>query len=352
MDDALATVDIDAFHALALQHDVLPIVAERLAGPDVPAGLRERAIRDATHAAVVDLAREVELRRFLSEISAICVAPILMKGSHLAYSHYARSDLRSRADSDILIPAATRSIVHDLLTRGLGYTVSNKVSGEVVLTQKTYLRHKNGALLHALDVHWKVASPPVFANVLSYEELAGSAVPLPRLAPSARGPSDVHALLLACIHRVAHHDNDLNLKWLYDIHLLASSLNEAGWDAFSRFAVDRRVASVCGHGLRRSQQCFGTPLPEWVWTDSCFADLNDREVSAAYLRPRKQIAIVWDDLRILTSWRERLRLLRDHAFPSPEYMRQIYAPRSAAPLPLLYALRIVRGAGKWLSLTH
>ena len=39
--------------------------------------------------------------------------------------------------------------------------------------------------------------------------------------------------------------------------------------------------------------------------------------------------------------------MREHLFPSSAYMRQVYAPSSRLPLPVLYALRIVRGMWGW-----
>jgi hypothetical protein len=346
--DALVGVDSDAFHRAATDHDVLPLAAERLAGLQIPETLRARCSEDSAQAAAADLAREVELRRFLREIETTHIVPLLLKGSHLAYSHYPRSDLRPRADSDLLIPTDARTSVHSILTERLGYVASSKVSGEMTLTQKTYLRYDGEALVHAFDVHWRVASPPVFANLLSYGELAQASVPLPRLATNARGPSNVHALLLACVHRVAHHDDDLNLKWLYDIHLIAQAMPAAEWDQLRQLASEREVAAVCVHSLRLATRYFETPMPSWVRTD---VSPTRSERSAAYLRPRRKIAVVFDDLRALASWRDRARLVREHMFPAEAYMRQHYAPGSTAPLPVLYGLRLVRGVRKWLSLT-
>ena len=38
-------------------------------------------------------------------------------------------------------------------------------------------------------------------------------------------PAPAHALLLAVIHLAAHHARQVRLIWLYDLHLLASTLN-------------------------------------------------------------------------------------------------------------------------------
>ena len=67
-------------------------------------------------------------------------------------------------------------------------------------------------------------------------ELLARALPLPALGPHARGPGDVDALLIACMHRATHrhnpytvngedhHDPD-RLIWLTDIDLLARRLS-------------------------------------------------------------------------------------------------------------------------------
>ena len=56
-----------------------------------------------------------------------------------------------------------------------------------------------------------------------------------------------------------------------------------------------------------------------------------------------------DDLRALPRWTDRLQLMREHLFPAAVYMREVYAPGSQRPLPVLYVQRALRGLVKWLS---
>lgn len=345
----LAGADLQPFMDRAHAHDVMALVADQLSAQvDVPDEMRACLADEANRAVAADLVREVELRRFLHEVSKRDIGVLVVKGSHLAYSHYARPDLRARIDSDVLIPPGARGVVHDILIRELGYSVSSKVSGELMQTQKLYAKYGYDAdtPVHILDVHWRLASPQVFANVLTYDEVASSAVGLPRLAPGARGPSDVHALLIACMHRVAHHPDEFSLKWLYDVHLIASRLSEDAWRQFVGLAIERRVAAVSWHSLMQSERWFRTSIPEFARADTRFT-APPEELSARYLAPRHQAAALLDDLRALSTWRERTRLVREHLFPSEQYMRQMYAPGSSAPLPALYVLRLVRGFKKW-----
>ena len=347
----LAAYDPQTLYDEASQHDVVPLIADRLAQlEEVPAPLRALLHEEARRSVVMDMAREGELKRLLAALDGGGLGTILIKGSHLAYSHYPRPDLRSRIDTDVLIPIGAREATDDLLTHRLGYVASVKVSGDLTATQKLYVTYKDGVPVHALDVHWRLSSPQVFANVLSYDELAASAVALPRIGPTARGPSDVHALLIACVHRVAHHLDAVRFKWLYDIHLIASRFTQAQWDEFASLAVERRVAMVCQRSLERTRSWFRTAIPSRLWSDPGFSDARDRELSAAYLEPRAQLSMVLDDLRALPTWRDRARLAGEHVFPSATYMRTMYAPNSVAPLPILYAVRFFRGAKKWVGL--
>lgn len=345
---AISQWDPQSLYGAACEHDVLPLVADRLGRLQAATTPPWRVFHeDASRAVVMDMARELELQRLLKGLEAGGVETVLMKGSHLAYSHYLRPDLRSRIDTDLLVPPAARQVVDDLLTRRLGYVASVNVSGDLTATQKLYATYTHGVPIHVLDVHWRLSSPQVFAHVLSFDELAASAVPLPRLGPTARGPSDVHALLIACVHRVAHHLDVVRFKWLFDIHLIASRFTDAQWDAFVSLAVERKVAMVCRRSLERTVAWFHTPVPSFLWSDARFSVGDEREVSAGYLEPRPQIRLVLDDLRALRTWRDRTRLAREHILPSAEYMRTTYAPRSPAPLVVLYAIRLFRGAIKW-----
>ena len=346
----MASFGPEAIHAAACEHDVVPLIADRLASDArLPAPLRARFLDEAHNAVVRDLAVESELRRIHAAFAVRAVPLLLVKGSHLAYSHYARPDLRARIDSDLLIARAQRDHADEVLTRELGYVANSKLSGELTATQKLYVRSENDAVVHLVDLHWRLASPQVFAHVLSFEEIYTDSVPLPALGPTARGPSDVHALLIACMHRVAHHHDEADrFKWLFDIHLLASRLNGAAWDAFTTLVIARQVAAVCVDSLERSARWFHTVVPSRFRDDPGLSAVAEKERTAGYLRARPLARAVLDDLRALPGWRERANLMREHVLPAPDYMRKVYAPSSRLPLPLLYLVRLGRGVSKWL----
>jgi hypothetical protein len=175
-------------------------------------------------------------------------------------------------------------------------------------------------------------------------------VSIPTIGEGARAPGDVHALLIACVHRVAHHRDADRLVWLYDIHLIAGRLSAEDWGRFATLCNSRGVARVCWWSLERTREAFGTVLPAQILEDLGGTHPRTEHETAAFLVPgRRHVEQVVGDLRALRSWKDRVRLVGQHLFPSPVYMRSRYAPASSAPLPVLYVRRVMYGAWKWLA---
>lgn len=296
-------------------------------------------------AAVVDTLRARELRRVLDTLSVAGVRPVLMKGAALAYTHYARPELRPRIDVDLMIPADAREAVARTLA-ALGYRRPLEIDGDVAIGQFHFVQRDRHGYDHALDVHWRVSNVRAFADVVTYDELAGDAGRLPALGPHALAPSAVHALLIACVHRIAHHNDTPNLLWLYDVHLIARAFTQEERDAFAALAVSRRMRAVCVRTLTLAHDAFGGIDREWIAALSPADDPG--EPSAAFVGGGlRQVDILKSDLAA-TAWTSRLRLLREHLVPSASYMRQRFPRWPVVLLPVAYVCRIVAGAPRWL----
>ncbi|MFI5279932.1 MAG: nucleotidyltransferase family protein, partial [Gemmatimonadales bacterium] len=252
--------------------------------------------------------------------------------------------LRPREDTDLLIRFEDCDIVRQVM-RGLGHAAP-AYCDDVHYQFPFELRDEFG-VDHAFDFHWRLSAQAVFADLLTFEELAAEAVPVPALGPDARAAGDVHALLLACVHPVMHHQNEERLIWVHDVHLLLKRLTAEDLDRFTDLAIAKGVAAICAHELSRAHQRFGAAVPEDV-----MARLNERagEPTAAYLRPGR----TWKDELISNvgalGWKDRLRLLRRVAFPDPAYVLRSHGLRAgtvdAALLPALYVFRGLRGLWK------
>ena len=348
---ALSKADPRVVRRMADAHGVLPLLAHHLAHvDDAPPALRSSLVDEARRRAAADLLQTEELKRCLAALNDGGVPVLLMKGAQLAFSHYERPDLRPRVDTDVLVSTEMRPRLAALLARG-GYVAVGQLPGNLVMYQEAYTKRLNGALVHVLDVHWRTANPQAFGDVLPYDQAASSAVDVAGLGPGARGLCATQALLLACVHRVAHHFDSQSLLWLYDIHLVASRLDQAEWTDFRRLAREQGVATVCAEGLQRAARYFHTGIPENVSAKLIEdAQRGSETATAAYLTPRRRhVENIISDLRALPTWSIRWRLVRQHLVPPAQYMRAVYAPSSDASLPMLYVKRAIRGARRWLS---
>jgi hypothetical protein len=232
--------------------------------------------------------------------------------------------------------------------RALGYQPGTDFSGELVTHQFQYERQDRYRFTHIVDIHWKVANPHVFADRLHFDELEADGVPLPVLGGAARGPSDRHALLLACLHRVAHHYNSNRLIWLYDIHLLVTAMSPDRREELADVTRAKGLRSVCASGIAEARDRFATEIPPG-WIDRLRTNGPAPEPTAAFLQHgRTKVHILISDLRGLPGWRSKLKLIQQHLFPPAAYMRRAYAVPHRSLLALAYLHRIMSGVRNWL----
>jgi hypothetical protein len=222
---------------------------------------------------------------------------------------------------------------------------STQVSGGLIAHQRQYQRRDRYGRTDFVDLHWKITNPHLFAEALTFDELAAAAQSIPQLGEHAHGLSRVHALILACVHRVAHHRNSDLLVWLYDIHMLAGSLDAGERTAFLELAASKRLRSICASGLDIARLKYGTSHPAG-WLDRLRPGPDEIEPTAAFLQHgMRRVDILLSDLRAVDGWTRKTRLLREHLFPPAAYMRARYGHDT--PLLLAYVGRVMTGVGKW-----
>ena len=342
----------DDFLAACALHDLTSLVNQRVSGwareAGWPAALCTELARQARLRTALELVRRRETVSVLERFAFADVLPILIKGTPLAYTIYERPESRPRCDTDVVVARREVDAARAVLA-SLGYTEPNACHGEL-LGQVRFERRDRLGVEHAFDLHWRISSQSVFADVLTHEELAAHAVPVPALGPHARACGTLHALLIACLHPVMHHRNAESLVWIYDVHLLATSLS-AELDKFGDLATGKGVAAICAHQLSTARVKFGTAVPGRLVAR--LAAVGDRETSVAYLRPGRR----WhhefvSNLRGLLGWKDRLRLVREVLLPRPHYMLAasgVSTGRIGLMLvPALYVRRIVYGIWKVL----
>lgn len=297
------------------EHGMLPLVYRWSRLP----ALREGAIR----AAGLETVQAGVLHEVLGALPG---APLVTKGTALAYSIYPSPDLRPRTDVDLLIDERDLDAVRAAFASiGFRETVS-------VIRQHMFSRVDANRIMQSYDVHLDITNNATTAGVLGYEELRARAVPIPALGAIA--PSLEDALLYACVHRVVHHHDIDRLIWLYDIHLLYDAVDRA---VFWERAAERRVLTICRHSIALAREAFGGEAGEMPVPVK-------KEPSAVFLdHDRSRAALLAADLAAIASWRQRLRVVATLAFPPAEYMEQAFGVRSRALLPVFYLWRALRG---------
>jgi hypothetical protein len=344
-------VDQASFLEAAAHHRVRPLLAWRVRNTtewqEWPHALRSALHASERAEAAIEIARRGDLTMLLGALGAAGIPVLLLKGAAFGYTLYPEPWLRPRHDTDLLVAPTDVAEAGQILERA-GYQPARAVRGRHVAHQRNFVRHDRGGLHSHCDLHWKPANPVAVADLLSFQELldASQAVSIAGVRV-ARTPQDAHALLLACLHRAAHHHDSDDLLWLYDIHLLAERLTEK--DVASLIDLSQRsgAGAVCARGLRLALDRFETRLPSTLVPALEAAPAAGPALPAAFLKSGVRKAdLLMADLAVLP-WRGRLRLLREHLFPPADWMLSDPRPARRLLLPALYLWRIVRGARGW-----
>jgi hypothetical protein len=315
-----------------------------------PLDLRDRLRKIARSQAVRELLIKRELDVLLPKLADAQVEFLLLKGTPLAYSIYPQPYLRSRGDTDLLVPPAKRQATERVLLDA-GYRAGESAGGSLASYELSYSKTDSAGVEHVLDLHWRISNSQIYARMLRFDELFGAAVTVPKLGPAARMPCPVLALLIACLHRISHlhapyyvggvpHLEANRLIWLWDIHLLVGGLSPAEWEDFVTFATRKGVRAICLDGIHVTRRAFHTAVPQWVLNR--LAAPGPAELSAGYLTPgrwRHQLL----ELRALESWGQRLRLAREWVFPPADYVLRKYQRQNRLLLPWLYLRRAFGG---------
>lgn len=344
---------IAQFLERAEYHGVLALLHDRLQRqPEAGSGWPDSVVRSIRQSALAQAMWELRHRALLTEVFAKLaeaeIVPVVFKGTALAYTLYPEGALRSRGDTDFIIPPGSERKTTEILT-ALGFERGLGMCGESVSYEASFTRSEPGAGSHTLDVHWKINNSELLSRLFIHAELLAAAQSVSALGPHARAAGPVHALLIACMHRavhktspyyvngVAYYSGD-RLVWLYDIHLLAGTFTSEQWIEFVRMADDKGLCGTCLEGLERARLAFGTAVPEIV--ASLLARAGQGERVTRYFSGNA-LHRQWMDFLAIPGTGRKLRFVSQTLFPSPAYMRTRYP--EGGWLPWLYLRRALGG---------
>jgi hypothetical protein len=341
---AIPEPSIAALLDAAARHGVAGLLLHRIAatGREIDArwaGLRDRAV-DLSAAAAL---RDTESMEMLRLAGAEGLSFVVLKGLHLAHTVYPRSWIRERSDTDLLVRAPDLPRFEEFF-RSRGYRLLPHVRGELTLPQRHYLRDDSHGFRHAWDLHWRLTSSQALRFALPEDDLWSRAEACVALG-GARVPSLPDALMLACIHRLAHHFDDPRLIWLWDIRLLLESASDAELGAFAGQAERTGSAAACAHSLLIARHHAGAVLPDVL--QPILGASPHGSVSFLWSGSRRPITYLLGELRAARP-ADRGRLLRERVLPSLSSMRERYPSVPAVLLPFAYVWRLAVGVPRWL----
>jgi hypothetical protein len=263
-----------------------------------------------------------------------------MKGSALAWWLYPAAHLRECSDIDLLYSSREQAEMAVHLLADHGYALHHRPED---MSYELLCRREIGSMHIDLDMHWRLVNAPLFAEVFGFEALQAASIPLPRLAPSARGLGPVHAFMHACIHRAANLTVGVGdgLKWLYDLHLLGQQMTTTDWSALQQQCDELGLSGICAAGIEVAADAFGKVVPASVLESLQEASTHE-PLDVARLHDWKYMQ--GRNLAALPSLRLRARWLWQRLFPPVGYLRELYgADRSVASL---WMKRVRRAIGR------
>lgn len=333
----------DQFLSAARYHGVTALLSEKCR-LEWRKTIRESLRQEAVAQAMWELRHRHVLAELLERMSHFAVTPILFKGTALAYDLYSSPVWRTRGDTDLLVDHGSLERCRQVLA-DYGFRRDFAIPGEFVSSEENW--SVDG---HAIDLHRKINNSALLAQLFSFEELRAASQPLPKLSPHAVRAGDVHALLIACMHRATHrnapyyvdgtaHYGGDRLIWLLDIHLLTKRFSETQWEEFVSLARAKGLCATSREALTTTQAYLGSNVPTSVLSD--LAQAGEEKRPDAYLRAGS-LGQSWMDFLALDGFATKSAFLKEVLIPPKKYMLAKYHG-SNRPLAFLYLHRAFAG---------
>lgn len=292
-----------------------------------------------------------ELNKVLQVLQNEKVDCILMKGMPLSYQIYSQPIDRPFSDIDVLIQKKDFEVVRAAMLN-LGYYLDNAVEGDYVSHQRTFTQISPAGFEFLFDFHWKISNSALFSEVLLWDELWPKVVPIETLGKNAKALCLEHALILACIHRAAHHPGEDRPIWIEDIHRLLSQMDSHQLHFFCETVSRKKIAAICWDGVQKSLDRYKTKIPDKI-TESLKLHVSYEKSATAYLKSNaKLLRNVSSNLKTLPTFRQKTGYLRELFFPSKAYMMAKYHSQQIWLLPFLYIRRAAKGVFKAFTLRN
>jgi Uncharacterised nucleotidyltransferase len=303
--------------------------------------MRLAALWEATHRA-----RVVEVIDRLAEAG---IATMVMKGTAVAYLHYAEPATRRRGDTDLLIHTADLVQARIVLAAAGGY---RRDDPHGLNFQETWQIDCGAGIVHSIDLHWEPADRPVLQKLLRSGRFWNARVAVPRLSPHVGAPDPVLLLVHGAINQAWHEARGFNvdgdtvvggkrLIWAVDYQCIAAGFSAEAWHTLAEFCERHDAAAIVLAALDGAQRDLGLTIPPIV-----LERLGRAAVASptyAYITQGGMLREFGQDFAAAADTSVRLRLLHSIAFAPRSHLLRKYPRQSHWPTGLLQLRRYVDG---------
>nr|WP_298925202.1 nucleotidyltransferase family protein [uncultured Erythrobacter sp.] len=316
-------------------HDLLEVLQEQA---------RLQAVWEADHSAVI--------ARLVAALHSASFQSTIMKGTALAYSVYSDPATRRRGDTDILIENCDRNQVRNVFNK-CGF----EPSGDQRALQEVWNCTTPSGFTHQVDLHWAISSSFAISEAIERDHPRARTKHLPRLSRVASCTGAIDAFIQICINRSGHAAFGYNagsdklmegnrLIWAVDLHLLARDFSDQDWADLASIAERWGASRSVALGINFARKTLSFAVPPGIEARLKRPQLSNTisdyyEAGSAHLHFKQDFASA-------KSMKAKTALVWDHAFPGREFLEQRYPDADGWPISILYARRLLDGAGRIL----
>lgn len=302
------------------------------------------AVRDeARMQALWEASHRRAIANLLEAFDAAGITAAAMKGTALAYGHYADPAIRRRGDTDLYLPGASRALVRKVLAQ-CGYAPA----GDRRPTQEPWSITAADIFVHEVDIHWRINDSLSVSRALDKLRCEARFTDMPRLAPGAIALSGIDNVILTSVNRALHgtfgyHVEDDRLAdgdrliWAVDIKLVTDRFTEADWTMMARLAAASGTSSLVQSALAFADRTLGLGMP--CGFAEQLAGPEGADSVAAYVAEPSGTGRLRRDIVAVTTPGELLDLAKLQLWPGKRVMADWYPEAEGQPL---WALRMRR----------
>lgn len=294
----------------------------------------------------------------IEQLASAGVQTLVMKGTALAYLHYAEPSARRRGDTDLLIHARDLAITRQVLAAAGCFARQHPLG---LYFQESWLFDGGLGMHHVIDLHWEPVDHCVLQRVVNSARYWENRVPIPRLSRHTSAPEGLVMLVHGALNQAWHARRgflvegerlfgERRLLWSVDYMRIIEDFGPDDWDRLVTYCAEHDAAEVVHAALDGAQRDLGIALPDGVLSRLAADGVGSRTVN--YLDNQSVVVDFMLNVQAAPTIADRWRMLASMAYPSRAHLLSKYPDLANWPVILLHVRRhfeaLVRMAkGEW-----